>query len=289
VGFSTVLPNPTPEGVLEAIHQAGPEESVLGAYIAQLASENLCRLDERGATISWPDLYHLLGSSEHAGALRMLDLPPSAELRPVIDGAGTLSGTDFELEIVGWCDNTGQPVRLDRLEGAVATVDGQPLLLEAAAWGIVAEIEAFRRRDQKARGQHEQELALGRIRRLADQARALYASPYLETTFVITPETLRLPMTVEATPFGRVRTVMPTFEGAPEGWLTAFDGFNSVQPHYDLTRGGGRVRLVISEPVRKVLEVIKRERPGRQVAGTNMRPARALRVGAGAIDCHSSG
>jgi HJR/Mrr/RecB family endonuclease len=208
-----------------------------------------------------------MASSEHAGALRMLDLPPSVELRPVIDGAGTLSGTDFELEIVGWCNNTGQPVRLDRLEGAVATVDGQPMLVEAAAWGTVAEVEAFRRRDQGARGQHEQELAWGRIRRLADQARALYASPYLETTFVITPETLRLPMTVEATPFGRVRTVMPTFEGAPEGWLTAFDGFNSVQPHYDLTRGGGRVRLVISEPVRKVLEVIKREMPGRQVAG----------------------
>ena len=119
------------------------------------------------------------------------------------------------------------------------------------------------------RTQHQNELAWGRIRAFADQAKALYATPYLETTYVLTPQTLRLPMTKNETQFGRVVTVSPTFEGAPDGWLKAFDGFNAVQPHYDITgKGVGRVRIVISEPVRKVLEVIKRDMPGRRVAGS---------------------
>jgi HJR/Mrr/RecB family endonuclease len=266
--FDQELVQPTLEGLLDAIHGAGPQESVLGAYVAQLVSEGHCRLDTNGATIPWHVIYELLASPEHQGALRMLELPPIASLRPILDGSGTLSGADFDLEISGWCDEAARPVRIDKLEGGVVTLSGEPQLLQAAAWRTLSELEAFRHRGKEARAQHEQELAWGRIRELADQAGALYASPYLETTLVITPERLRLPMSVEETPFGRVRTVMPTFEGAPDGWLKAFDGYNSVQPHYDLTRGGGRVRLVISEPVRRVLEVIKREMPGRQVAGS---------------------
>ena len=53
----------------------------------------------------------------------------------------------------------------------------------------------------------------------------------------------------------------------PDGWLEAFDGFHAVQDHYDITRDGGRVRIILSEPVRKVLEVVKREMPTRKVAG----------------------
>ena len=140
-------------------------------------------------------------------------------------------------------------------------------MLPPSAWATAAEIARFRSREASKRTQHENELAWGRIRRLADYAGALYATPYLETTYVLSSQSLRLPLSKEETPFGRVFMVTPTFEGAPDGWIKAFDGFNSVQPHYDLTRGAGRVRVVISEPVRKVLGVIKREMPGRRVAG----------------------
>ncbi|MDF3981719.1 SNF2-related protein [Luteibacter sp. PPL201] len=256
----------SPDGLLEALEDAGPEETVLGAYLAQLAGEQRCLLDRKGATISWADLYELQASVEHAGALAFLNLPPQGPLRPVLDCSGTLSGSDFELEISGWTDGAHQ-VSLDRLDGAVATVAGKPQMLSAASWSTVAEISAFNIREREGRTQHAQELAWGRIRQVADRAGALYASPYLESTLVLTPNALRLPLSKEETPFGRVLMVAPTFEGAPDGWLTAFDGFNSVQPHYDLTRGAGRVRVVVSEPVRQVLSIIKREMPGRRVAG----------------------
>lgn len=266
IEFARELAEPTPEGLLDAIHEAGAEDTVLGAYLAQLASEGRCKLTTASATIPWTDIFSLQTSAEHVGALTLLGLPPQGPLRPLIDGSGTLSSDDFDLEISGWSDGV-RPVQVERLEGAVATVGGQAQMLSPWAWSTVAEIDALRSRPTSERTQHAQELAWGRIRRVADQAGALYANPYLETTLVLTPDSLRLPLSSEATPFGRVLTVSPTFEGAPDGWLTAFDGFNSVQSHYDLTRGAGRVRVVISEPVRKVLTVIKREMKGRKVAG----------------------
>jgi superfamily II DNA or RNA helicase len=267
VELSRDLAEPTADALLDAIGHADPEEAVLGAYLTQLITDGQCVIQRNAAVIPWADIYQLQSSAEHVGALKLLDLPPEGPLRPILDSSGTLSGTDFELDIVGWTDG-GKQVRLERLDGAVAVVDGSSQMLSAAAWRTAAEISTFRLRDATDRCQHSHELAWGRIRRFADQAGALYSSSYLETTLVLSPETLRLPLSKAETPFGRVLTVSPTFDGAPDGWLRAFDGFNSVQPHYDLTRGTGRVRVVVSEPVRKVLDVIKREMPGRRVAGS---------------------
>jgi hypothetical protein len=267
VEFAESLAQPTAEAVLDVIDAAGPEDSVLGVYVAQLASASRCRLDLNGALIPWQEVYSLQASAEHIGALQLLELPPQGSLRPILNSTGSLSDQDFELEISGWTDGA-QQVHVERLDGAVATVNGHQQLLSAASWATVAEVTGFGARRSTQHNQHDHELAWGRIRHYADQAGALYANAYLETTHVLTPETLRLPLSREDTPFGRVLVVSPTFEGAPNGWLKAFDGFNSVQPHYDLTRGSGRVRVVISEPVRKVLNVIKREMPGRRVSGS---------------------
>ena len=267
VEFARPLSQPTTEALLDAIHESGPGDTVLGAYLAQLTDAGRCQLDEQGALIGWADLYELQASAEHVGAVQLLGLPPVGPLRPFLTSSGTLSDSDFELEIAGWTDGAHE-VLLERLDGAVATVGGKPQLLSAAAWATASALADFAQRGPEARTQHAQELAWGRIRRHSDRAGALYANPYLETTYVLTPESLRLPLSKDETPFGRVLTVAPSFEGAPDGWLTAFDGFNSVQSHYDLTRGSGRVRVVISEPVRKVLEAIKREMPGRRVAGS---------------------
>ncbi|MFC7409501.1 SNF2-related protein [Hydrogenophaga atypica] len=264
--FSRHLAAPTPEALVDAIERCGPEESLLGAYLVQLANEGKCLLETSHACIRWPELFELLGSAEHAGTVCLLNLPPASPLRPVLSSSGSLSQPDFDIELSGWTDGA-ELVNPDSIEGAVVTVSGKRQLLSAAAWATVAEVAAFRARGPDMRAQHEQELAWGSIRAFADRAGALYANPYLESTYVITPQSLRLPTTREETPFGRVLTVAPTFEGAPDGWLTAFDGFNSVQPHYDLTRGGGRVRVVITEPVRRVLSVIKHDMPGRRVAG----------------------
>lgn len=256
------------EALQDAIEESGPEDSVLGAYLTQLVVDGACELRCDSILVPWLRVYELLAREEHRGAVQLLGLPEIGALRPIISCSNTLADQTFDLHVTGWADGDRE-VRLTKLEGAVATVNGQQVLLSAAAWATLIEIERFSQRLESERTQHENELAWGRIRVFADHAKALYTTPYLETTYVLTPQTLRLPMTQDETPFGRVVTVSPTFQGAPEGWLKAFDGFNAVQPHYDISsKGVGRVRIVISVPVRKVLEVIKREMPGRRVAGS---------------------
>jgi SNF2 family DNA or RNA helicase/Holliday junction resolvase len=266
ITFARPLSESTSDGLQDALQHAEPQDAVFGVYLAQLVDEGRCQLDARSAVIPWASVFELLASAEHAGAMSLMGLPQQGPLRPMLDCSGAFSSPDFELAVVGWTDGLKQ-VHIERQNGAVVTVGGHAQLLSGPAWATWDEIRRFSDRAGEQRAQHEQELAWGRIRRMADAAGAMYVNPYLETTYVLTPDTLRLPLSKQDTPFGKVTTVAPTFDGAPDGWLTAFDGFNSVQPHYDLTRGAGRVRIVMSEPVRKVLEVIKREMPGRKVAG----------------------
>lgn len=267
IQFASEFADVSTEGLLDASQGLNQDDSLLAAYLAQLAIENICEIRSRSIFISWGSLFQLLQDPSHAEVIAFLRLPPICDLRPVLGNEGTLSDSGFGVALTSWTDGKRE-IQVERRIGAVVTFDGTDSLLSEAAWATANEIELFNSRAQSDRTQHANELAWGRIRHVADQAGAMYASPYLETTYVLTPESLRLPMIKEETPFGRVFTVNPTFENAPDGWLKAFDGFNSVQTHYDLTRGSGRVRVVISEPVRKVLEVIKHDMPGRRVAGS---------------------
>jgi SNF2-related domain/Restriction endonuclease/Helicase conserved C-terminal domain len=267
IRFAREFVDTSTEGILEASQDFNQDDSLLAAYLAQLAIEQICEIESRSVFIPWNGLYKLFRDTSHTEVVDFLRLPLMCDLRPVLENEGTLSEPGFEVTLAKWTDGNRE-VRVERRIGAVVTVDGTDALLSEAAWATATEIGLFRERPPSDRTQHANELAWGRIRRVADQAGAMYASPYLETTYVVTPETLRLPMVKEETPFGRVITVNPTFAQAPDGWLKAFDGFNSVQSHYDLTRGAGRVRIVISEPVRRVLEVIKRDMPGRRVSGS---------------------
>ncbi|KIN89384.1 SNF2-related protein [Thauera sp. SWB20] len=255
------------EGVLNHFDGASTEESLLGAYLSQLVMDGDATLGDDGLFISWGTVFELLKSSEHSGAVDYLGLPAIGSLKPILTHDSSLSNPDFEVRIDGWVDAQGT-VRVDRRVGAVAQANGQEVLLGEYAWRLADELSRFSARSRDFRTQHENELGWGRLRALAHEAGAFYASPYLETTIVLTPQSLRLPLSKVETQFGRVVTVAPTFEGAPDDWLKTFDGYESVQNHYDLTQGGrGRVRVVISEPVRRVLEVIKRDMPGRKVAG----------------------
>tara|TARA_R110001583_G_scaffold195553_2_gene376063 strand:- start:7078 stop:10944 length:3867 start_codon:yes stop_codon:yes gene_type:complete len=256
------------EGLLSHFDGASPEESLLGAYLSQLLVDGVATLGDEGLFISWGAVFELLKSTEHSGAVDYLGLPFAVLLKPILSHDSSLAYPDFEVRIDAWVDAQGS-VRLDERVGAVARVNGQEVLLGEYAWRLADELARFSARPPESRTQHENELGWGRLRALANEAGAYYASPYLETTIVLTPQSLRLPLSRAETPFGRVVTVAPTFEGAPDDWLKAFDGYQSVQNHYDLTQGGrGRVRVVISEPVRRVLEVIKRDMPGRKVAGS---------------------
>ena len=258
----------TPEGIQAAAEQAHAADCMLAAYLAELVIEYPdCRVEHDAVRIPWPRIYEVCAGREHEHVSQLLALPVAIAARPILSCTGTLSDKAFTVTIVGWTAGDGR-LSAERIEGAVLTVAGEHRLLPRDAWATKDAIDAFAARPEEARSQHGNELGWARIRQHADRAGAFYASRYLETTYVVTPETLRLPLTREDTPFGRVVTVHPTFEGAPAEWLKAFDGYHGVQPHYDFTRVGGRVRIMISEPVRQVLDVIKREMPGRHVAGS---------------------
>ncbi len=255
------------EGLVEASQEFGQEDALLAAYLAQLAIEKVAEVGSSSVHIPWGRLFDLIKDPSHTEVVSFLRLPSANDLRPVIDNIGTLSEPGFEVTVRSWTDGSVS-IKVDSRVGAVVSCQGQASLLSETAWSTASEIAAFNARTSPERSQYANELGWGRIRSLADRAGAMYASRYLETTYVLTPDALRLKPVKTETSVGRVITVNPTFDQAPDGWLKAFDGHNSVQPHYDLTRGAGRVRVVISEPVRRVLEVIKRDMPGRRVAGS---------------------
>jgi HJR/Mrr/RecB family endonuclease len=265
--FPVPLAEPSADALLETTEGGSPGEIVSAAYLRQLVDEGICDLSLQEALVPWHNVYRLLESQEHASAASMLDLPEVFKLAPILDSDGSLADRTFQLRVDGWYDGQRE-FRTQKRVGAVLATSQGNVLLPRASWETVHAIETFDRRSDEERNQHAHELAWGHVRNLAEEAQALYRSPYLETTVVLTPDTLRLPLRREESAFGRVTTVEPTFQGAPGGWLKAFDGFNSVQRHYDFApKGGGHVRVVISEPVRRVLEVIKREMPARRVAG----------------------
>jgi hypothetical protein len=267
IEFPQSLAEPSVAALIDLADSASASDTYLIAYLSQLALDETCKLTATNLTLPWSLIYKLKADPEHSGSLEALELPPERPLVPILDSTATLADPQFDLVITGWAE-TGAEASVDSLVGAVATVVGNKYLLSESAWRTHEAIRVFTARPEHMRSQHENELAWGLIREHADAAGSFYRTPYLETTFVLTPRTLRLPLSREETPFGRVVTVEPTFHGAPAGWIKAFDGFNSVQSHYDLMpAGGGHVRVVLSEPVRKVLSVIKSEMPARRVAG----------------------
>jgi len=265
--FAQPLAETSSEGLLDVAYQAGAEALELGVFLDELASLQKCEITESGAFVGWDCVYDLIRAEQSNPLPMLFQLPQLATISPIIGHQGSLSDADFSLSVKGWTNGTAL-VKVDSSQGAIVVLSGVPHLMPASAWRTLQEIERFESRPTAHRTQHQHELAWGRIRKAADEASALYEDVYLQTTFVITPESLHLPLTKQETALGRVTTVAPSFDGAPDDWLSVFDRHASVQPHYDFTRNGGRLRVVLSEPVQKVLKVIKREMPGRRVAGS---------------------
>jgi hypothetical protein len=151
VEFGATLSEPTSESLLAAVDGASAEDSVLAAYLSQLVSEGHCELLLSGALLSWDAVYQLQSSTEHLGALHFLNLPPTGVLQPILDSMGTLSDPHFSLTIASWTEGQ-QLVKLDQLQGAVATVRGEPQLLPRAAWQTLTSVNAFSHRGDSGHG-----------------------------------------------------------------------------------------------------------------------------------------
>jgi hypothetical protein len=140
-------------------------------------------------------------------------------------------------------------------------------MLPESAWKLVHEIQLFINRPESEKNQHKHELAWGRLRQLASNANAAYASRYLESTFIITPESLRLGLERSEALGDTILRVNPDFDGAPKDWLKRFDQLSQVQDSYDFASPTGQCKVILSEPVKQVLQVIKRDMPNRRVIG----------------------
>ncbi|MEI7968365.1 MAG: SNF2-related protein [Betaproteobacteria bacterium] len=237
---------------------------ILDGWLSQLEDDGFACPIENGFLVSWDALYELHDHREHAQALVMLSLPPVTEATPILSSRGSLDDEAFSISIDGWRADAQRLADVE-LIGPVLVHEGHRSLLPRAAWSMVQDILAFARRPTSPRNGQAHRLAWGRIRRLALAARA-DLDAFLHKTVVLTPEKLAIGIRKVQVADDTVIEVQPTFDGAPEDWLSLFDKHHSVRPSYESPTRDGIVHIVISPAVRTVLEEIKRL-PGRRVAG----------------------
>lgn len=237
---------------------------MLDGWLSQLEDEGFASQVDGGFAVAWDTLYDLRRHREHAEALAMLALPDVVRASPSLSSRGSLEDEAFGIAIDGWRID-GHPVSDASLEGAVLQHQGQRWLLSPEAWQVVREVRAFARRPADERSGQAHRLAWGRIRRLAVQASA-NLDAFLQKTIVLTPEKLAIGIRKVRVADDTVIEVQPTFDGAPDDWLSRFDRQASVQARYDIPTAEGVVQVVISPKVRTVLEEIKCL-PARRVAG----------------------
>ena len=254
------------DALLEVDENATTEEKLLRAYLSDLLIDGKCMLSNEGVLLPWDIFYTLAGDTEHAGLLSMIAPPTISKAVPILENIGTVSDEIFQVQITDWILD-GQKVDLQVVSAPEVHVKGKKAIVTREVNDLIGALNSSFGSPAQPRSQQENEVAWGLIRALALKAGALFGNRYLASTIVLTPQTLRILTKKQQSSFGSVYTVEPTFDGAPDGWLGAFDSFHAVQDHYDITRDGGRVRIILSEPVRKVLEVVKREMPTRKVAG----------------------
>jgi SNF2 family DNA or RNA helicase len=254
------------DALLEADERASIEEKLLRAYLSDLFVEGKCQLSTEGVLLPWDVFYDLVADPEHAALLALIDPPNISNAVPILENLGTVSDEIFHIQITGWILDGGR-VDLHIVNAPEVRIKEKTAIVSRAVNDLLGALSSSFGTSAQSRSQRENEAAWGLTRSLALKAGALFGSRYLDSTIVLTPQTLKIPVKKQNSNFGRIYTIEPTFDGAPDGWLQAFDGFHAVQDHYDITRAGGLVRIILSEPVRNVLEVVKREMPARKVAG----------------------
>ena len=105
----------------------------------------------------------------------------------------------------------------------------------------------------------------GQIRRLAIDAGARLDG-FLFRNIVLTPEKLDIGLRANQAGGTRVVEIIPSFQGAPENWISEFDERPTIPELYNIPSQDGIIQVLISPPVKTVLDNIKRL-PGRRVAG----------------------
>ena len=238
--------------------------SDLVSLLAQLEESGLARAVGSDLLLPWDSIYGIR-NQVHFG-IEALDLPEQRVAAPILSYENALSDPGFVITINGWVNEVGLPLQYDPvITGAIARIDDEEFLLTESCWKLLREIRLFDALppDQKIPDINRRAWSL--IRRHAVDAQAALAD-FLQQTVVLTPEKLRLGLRKAEFADTKMVEIQPSFEGAPEGWLSQFDLYRDVLDRYDVPAGQGMVQVVIEPSVRRVLQEIKRM-PGRRVAG----------------------
>jgi hypothetical protein len=194
-------------------------------------------------------------------------LPEASPLRIQISTQGSISDSDFELNL-NWLDNSARPIaeRVNRV-GAILSWRDKQYLLSEFEWQLIELLTQFSHRPNSSRNQVDQERYWADIRSLAKAAN-VKLDRYLAKTVVITANQLEMALRLsefENTQVVEVSPLIPTVD--TEKWLASFDGYLTVQDHYDLnTSQSERIRILIEPDAKTVLQEIKKM-PKRRIAG----------------------
>ncbi|MEA0953499.1 DEAD/DEAH box helicase [Xanthomonas campestris] len=233
-------------------------------YLLQLADERFALKDGAGYLIPWEKLYSLLSDSDHVSSLHLLKLPQTSRLRPAIRSHGTPTDTNFRVTLEAWIAESGEELLAERL-GAVLTMPGQDLLLPQSAFTLLEAMAELAQCGEDWDADRRM-LQMGKVQEAARWAGATM-DRYLEHSPVVVANKLEINLKQHEAAEAQIVEVEPRPIGAPEGWLSQFDRYQSVRGRYDVTDAeGGMSHVVLSSQVREVGQQIK-SMPGRRLAG----------------------
>lgn len=234
-------------------------------YLVQLVEESIAQIKGSSFLLLWSDIYYLHVSSDHASSLELLCLPKIKKLTLSLEERGTLGDQDFSVSINGYVDSQGRIVRAKRV-GAIFSKGDEVWLASAVEWRLISTINDFDVVNRDETTQEEREYHWGKIRVEALNAGARL-SAYLASVIVLTPENLIINYSRQEAIGVGIAVIEPSFHGAPDSWLKKFDELGSIPKDIDFPSGDGRVKVIFSDPVRSVLQTIKRDFPGRRAGG----------------------
>ncbi len=256
------------DGIRLGLSSNGQElqHDMLPAVLDQLNDATIGLWTDDSYFIAWDDLFLLQKDSQLAEFYPVFELPKTTELRPSLVSFGSLTDEEFQIAVGNWLDQNGASVHVET-SGGLITYQGKTECLTAEQWQLLKSVRAFSKRAASERGDLEQRLSWGKIRKLAVAADA-NLDAFLFGTVVLTPEKLEIELRKSKEVLNdSVIEVVPSFEDAPANWVERFDQSTRVLDRYDIPTAEGIVQVVIQPKVKTVLNEIKRM-PGRLVAGS---------------------
>ena len=236
-------------------------------YLVQLLEEGLVSNENGQFKVFWEDCYYINNSDDHKDSFFLLNIPHIKTSTWKISEVGTVSDKKFKI-IINGIENKNQRIDLITRTGAYCQLGPERWIMSPHEWLLIKKIEAFSNEQESEKTQLYNESKWGEIRPLA-LATNTSLSKYLKETVVVTKDTIDI-LFSKGTYVGiEVVTIEPSFKEAPQDWLRVFDRWSaeSIPKDVDFSTPGGRLQIILSEPVREVLSLIKREFPARRATG----------------------